>query len=177
MRFICTLLPVLALACGGSSKPPPAAPLPPEEGAAGAEGAGETGEPTGGGEAGGTVAAGDPICPAPADDGTTPPPATQAEIDAMSARGISMMEKMAGIFEADAADCPKLAADLRTFLKDNCTEFNEFRSFSKRTTKQQQEAFNAKYSDKMMAIGMKMMPAIEKCQNDAALMDVMSQMQ
>jgi len=88
-----------------------------------------------------------------------------------------MMDKIAVVFEANAEDCNKLAAQLSTFISANCTDLNEFRAFSKRTSKQQQDAFNAKYSDKMMAIGMKMMPAIQKCQNDPALADLMGQMQ
>ncbi len=178
MRLGLLLITVLALACGGGAKssPPPTAPLPPEEGAAPAESKpsetpGAEGEPAAGEEPAAEV------CPRPLDDGKPKATPTQAEIDAMATRTIDMMGKMAAVAEANAGDCHKLVAHLRDFISTNCAGLNELRGMAESMTKQQRDAFNAKHSDKLMAVSQKMVPAFQNCQNDPALQQLMGQMQ
>jgi hypothetical protein len=149
-RSVTLVLALTLSACGGSSKsaPPPAEPAAPSP----AEKAPEPeAAPV---EHGAACVEGDE----PAS-----PMLTKDEAETM---GLAIMEEMGTVFEQNATDCKALAAAIQKWVRDHCTLLLRMKAFAATQTAADKEAFDAKYNDKMMAIGMKMMPAMQNCAND-----------
>jgi hypothetical protein len=161
-----TALALFVAACGGSSKQTPPAeptPLPGDETA-------EGGAAYGGAAYGATGA--EPEVAASEVDCSKVESMTMPEAET---KGLAMMEEMGTLFEQNAEDCKVLAAGLRSWTAKNRGLLERMSCFAKTVTQEQKEQFDQKFAEKMQAIGMKMMPAIQKCQNDDDLMKAMQE--
>jgi hypothetical protein len=147
-------------ACGGSSQsgPPPAGPA-------------SSAEPTPVEPAATEAAsAGGARCVA----GDTPPaPLTPDEAEL---QGLAKMREMGDVFERNAGDCKALAAGIRAWVAENCTLLLRFKAFADTQTEEQKAEFDRKHNDEMMAIGTKMMPAMQNCGNDADVAAAMDEL-
>jgi hypothetical protein len=119
---------------------------------------------------------------APADDTAVPaegakpaeqPAAAGGDIEA---RGVEVMTKMADIMDANKGDCDKMGAELSSFLDAQQGTMNEMKEFGDKQTDEQKQAFEAKYATQMEEAMGKMGPAIEACQDNAAVQAAMSKM-
>ena len=125
-----------------------------------------------------TVAKPDPVVKAP-ETASKPPvpaaPATQATLDGIGsdadieAKGCDALVTMGDLFAANAADCEKLAADLRTFVAQNHELLTQFAQLDKTRTNEQKAAFAARHKETIEAIEKDMAAAADHCRDNKAV--------
>jgi hypothetical protein len=94
----------------------------------------------------------DPVQPAPAEPASRPE--TRPLDPELAARGHAMMDRLADVFVADARDCDKLAADLKTFAAENkplLAQLVAAQSQDRRAATAQSSAAGAAIAKKMQA--------------------------
>jgi hypothetical protein len=101
------------------------------------------------------------------------PPAGDA---GLGEKAIVMFEKLADIIDANKADCAKMADGLNKFVTDNSAAIKDMQEKGKGMTKEQKDAWTAKYKDRLEKATTKMMGGMEKCQKDQKVMDAMKKM-
>jgi hypothetical protein len=124
------------------------------------------------------VAKPDPVAKAP-ETASKPPvpaaPATPATLEGhgsdtdLEAKGCAALMNMGDLFAADAADCEKLAADLRRFVAQNHELLTQFAQLDKTQTNEQKAAFDARHKATIEAIEKNMAAAVDHCRDNKAV--------
>src|SRR5690606_7392692 len=76
---------------------------------------------------------------------------------------VATFEKLAGVVEANSADCDKLASAVDSFVADNGDELNRLKELDKGLTPEQKKELDAKYEPRMEAAFSKMRASMAKC--------------
>ena len=102
-----------------------------------------------------------PAKPAPA---TPAAPASPAGGNSeLENKGIAMMQRMGDLFAADAADCEKLAVDIKAFIVQNRELIGKLNELERSQSDQEKQAFETRNKPVQDAVVAKMDPAMEKC--------------
>jgi hypothetical protein len=100
------------------------------------------------------------------------PAATNTELET---KGIAMMQRMADMFAADARDCDKLAADLRTFIASNKALLAQLADADQQQSDEQRESFSARNGDVQAAVAAKMQGAMTACAANPGVLAAMKE--
>jgi hypothetical protein len=104
-----------------------------------------------------------PAKPAPAKPAAPPPAATVGGNSELENKGIAMMQRMGDMFAADAADCEKLAVDIKAFIVQNRELLGQLTELERSQSDQEKSAFEVRNKPVQDAVVAKMDPAMEKC--------------
>lgn len=102
-----------------------------------------------------------PAKPAPAKPAT--PAAMAGGNSELENKGIAMMQRMGDVFAADAADCEKLAVDIKAFIVQNRELLGQLNELERSQSDQEKSAFETRNKPVQEAVVAKMDPAMEKC--------------
>ncbi|MEO7733567.1 MAG: hypothetical protein ABIY55_21570 [Kofleriaceae bacterium] len=102
-----------------------------------------------------------PAKPAPAKPATSA--ATPGGNSELENKGIAMMQRMGEVFAADAADCEKLAVDIKAFIVQNRELLGQLNELERSQSDQEKSAFETRNKPVQEAVVAKMDPAMEKC--------------
>jgi uncharacterized lipoprotein YajG len=91
------------------------------------------------------------------------PVATAAGNSELENKGIAMMQRMSDLFAGDAADCEKLAVDIKAFIVQNRELLGQLTELERSQSEQEKSAFEARNKPVQDAVVAKMDPAMEKC--------------
>jgi hypothetical protein len=104
-----------------------------------------------------------PAKPAPAKPAPPAPAATPGGNSELENKGIAMMQRMGDLFAADAADCDKLAVDIKAFIVQNRELLGQLTELERSQSDQEKSAFEVRNKPVQDAVVAKMDPAMEKC--------------
>jgi uncharacterized lipoprotein YajG len=102
-----------------------------------------------------------PAKPAPAKP--VAPAATAGGNSELENKGIAMMQRMGDLFAADAADCEKLAVDIKAFIVQNRELLGQLTELERSQSDPEKAAFETRNKPVQDAVVAKMDPAMEKC--------------
>ena len=88
----------------------------------------------------------------------------------------TVLEGMAKIFEANGADCDKLAKALGDYGTKHQTKLAELKGMMDKYTPEQKKAAEASMKTKMMAVLPKIMGGAMKCQKNPAFLEAMKKL-
>ena len=91
-------------------------------------------------------------------------------------RMLAILEGMAKIFEADGADCDKLAKSLGAFGNEKQKELAELKGMIESYTPEQKKAAEATMKTRMMGVLPKIMGGAMKCQKNPAFLEAMKKL-
>jgi hypothetical protein len=103
------------------------------------------------------------------------PAAPAASNTELETKGIAMMQRMADMFAADAKDCDKLAADLRTFIASNKPLLTQLADADQQQNDEQRDAFSARNAEVQAAVAAKMQSAMATCAANPAVLAAMKE--
>jgi len=89
---------------------------------------------------------------------------------------IALMDRMTDMFTADAANCDKLAADLKKFTADNKPFMDQIVIYEKSQSEAQKHAFEVRNKAHSEAGSAKIMPVMQACATNPALQAVLKDM-
>lgn len=108
--------------------------------------------------------------PEPAKPAAPPAPAlTAAAVPGNSElenKGVAMMQRLADTFAADAADCDKLAVDIKAFVVQNRELLGQLTELENSQSDQEKQAFEQRNKATQDSIVAKMEPAMNKCHDN-----------
>ncbi len=128
----------------------------------------------------------DPAAPAVAPTApsapATPPAAAPAAPAAgagknteLETKGIAMMMQMGDMFAANAADCEKLAAGIKTFITQNRPLLDQLAALEKTQTDAEKKAFAERNLGAQEEVMKKMTPAVNACGENPAVQAAMKE--
>jgi hypothetical protein len=81
----------------------------------------------------------------------------------LETKGLAMMDKLADVFVADAADCEKLAVDLKSFAAQNKALLSQLAAAESQETDDQRAGFSKRNAAAQAAVAKKMQSAMTAC--------------
>ena len=108
-----------------------------------------------------------PAKPAPVRPAAAAPGATAGGNSELENKGIAMMQRIGNLFAADAADCEKLAGDIKAFIVQNRELLGQLTELERSQSDQEKTAFETRNKPVQDAVAAKMDPAMEKCGQNA----------
>ncbi|MBC7974075.1 MAG: hypothetical protein H7138_03755 [Myxococcales bacterium] len=91
------------------------------------------------------------------------PAAAVAGNSELENKGITMMQRMADMFVADAEDCEKLAVDIKAFIVEHRELIGQLTEGERAQSDQEKLAFEQRNKPVQEAVVAKMEPVIAKC--------------
>ena len=118
-----------------------------------------------------------PAEPAKADPAkpADPAPAAGGANSELENKGIAMMQRMGDLFAADAADCEKLAVDIKAFIVQNRELIGRLNELERSQSDQEKAAFETRNKPVQDAVVAKMDPAMEKCGQNPSVQAAMKE--
>lgn len=111
----------------------------------------------------------------PGDPAASPPDPTlpAADNSELETKGLAMMQQLADMFEADAKDCEKLAADIKTFVSGNKDLLAQVAAMEQRQSDEQRQAFATRNAAAQAAVAKKMQGAMAACVSNPSVLAAM----
>ncbi len=107
-----------------------------------------------------------PAPAAPAQPAPAPAPAAAAAVNGnteLENKGVTMMQRMADMFVADAEDCEKLAVDIKAFIVQHRELIGQLTEAERAQSDQEKLAFEQRNKPVQEAVVAKMEPVMAKC--------------
>ena len=100
-----------------------------------------------------------------------------ARADSVGDRAVALVEKMATIVDDNKSNCDAMGDKLSAFFTANAATFKEMKDMEKSMSKEQKDAWAAKYKDRLAAAIQKMTGGLQACMTNPKVMDALKKMQ
>jgi hypothetical protein len=102
-------------------------------------------------------------------------PASAGKNNELETKGIAMMHQMGDMFAANAKDCEKLAAGIKTFIVQNRPLLEQLAQLEKTQSDAEKKAFAERNLGAQEEVMKKMTPGIDACGENASVMAAMKE--